>query len=246
VSSILKALKKLETGSTQQDKGRLLAGKTAVSDRKWRVLFISLVLFFSLIPGFFLINRFTGGLNSNPGIDADKPDIAAAVPAVGSGQVEKKLTETVPRKQTHPVQAGPNPEKPGGMYALNRTVQATAVQASGPLPPAKSDSEIMQSMPDDSGRPATRDKEKPVTMTAMKPPVRQTDEIGTTSGIRIIDPSILKLQAISWSPEAGDRMAVINNHILREKGSIQGYLIILIDRDSVIVKKGSEKKKLVF
>ena len=226
----------------QQDKGRLLAGNTAAtSDRKRRVLFISLILFFSLIPGFFLINRFTNGLNSNPGIDADKPDIAAAVPAVGSGPVEKKLTETVPRKQTHPVQAGPNPEKPGGMHALNRTVQA-----SKPLPPAKPDGEIMQSMPDDSGGPATRDKEKPVTMTAMKPPIRQTDETGTTSDIRIIDPSILKLQAISWSPEAGDRMAVINNHILREKGSIQGYLIILIDRDSVIVKKGSEKKKLVF
>ena len=41
-------------------------------------------------------------------------------------------------------------------------------------------------------------------------------------------------------------MVVINNRILREKGAIEGYAIILIDEDTVIVKKDAEKGRLVF
>jgi hypothetical protein len=56
----------------------------------------------------------------------------------------------------------------------------------------------------------------------------------------------LKLQAISWASAPGDRLAVINGNIMREGASLEGYSIIQIDRDEVVVRKGSEQWKLVF
>jgi len=58
--------------------------------------------------------------------------------------------------------------------------------------------------------------------------------------------SELKLQAISWAPAPGDRLAVINGNIVREGASLEGYVIVKIDKEEVAVRKGSERWKLVF
>lgn len=64
--------------------------------------------------------------------------------------------------------------------------------------------------------------------------------------LRVINDSILKLQAIAWAEETARRMAVINDHIVREGGTVDGYSITKIRRDDVIVNDGSTSWRLEF
>lgn len=56
----------------------------------------------------------------------------------------------------------------------------------------------------------------------------------------------LKLQAIAWSSDSKDRIAVVNGRILREGSSIEGVLIIRIDKNDVSFQKGGEQWKQKF
>lgn len=56
----------------------------------------------------------------------------------------------------------------------------------------------------------------------------------------------LKLQAIAWSSDSKKRIAVVNGRILREGNSIEGALIIRIDKNDVSFQKGGEQWKQKF
>ncbi len=58
--------------------------------------------------------------------------------------------------------------------------------------------------------------------------------------------SKLKLQAIAWSEDTAQRMAVINDHIVREGGTVDGYSITSIRKDDVIVNDGTTSWRLEF
>lgn len=47
----------------------------------------------------------------------------------------------------------------------------------------------------------------------------------------------LKVQAIAWSPEKENRMAVINSRILHEGDSLDGFTVVSIKPDDVIVRE---------
>jgi type II secretory pathway component PulC len=61
-----------------------------------------------------------------------------------------------------------------------------------------------------------------------------------------IDDSKLKLQAIAWSDDAARRMAVINNHIVREGEAVDGFSITKIREDDVIVNDGTTSWRVKF
>ena len=61
-----------------------------------------------------------------------------------------------------------------------------------------------------------------------------------------INDSELKLQAIAWSDDTARRMAVINDHIVREGETVDGYSITSIRRDDVIVNDGTTSWRLEF
>lgn len=54
----------------------------------------------------------------------------------------------------------------------------------------------------------------------------------------------LTVQAIVWAANAGDRMTVINNRIVREGGTIDGFSIVGIGEDAVYVKEGARLLKV--
>jgi hypothetical protein len=56
----------------------------------------------------------------------------------------------------------------------------------------------------------------------------------------------LKLQAIAWSRDSKESIAVVNGRILREGSSIEGSLIIKIDKNDVSFQKGGEQWKQKF
>ena len=56
----------------------------------------------------------------------------------------------------------------------------------------------------------------------------------------------LQLQAIAWSSDSKESIAVVNGRILREGGSIEGTLIVRIDKNDVSFQKGGEQWKQKF
>ena len=61
-----------------------------------------------------------------------------------------------------------------------------------------------------------------------------------------INNSKLKLQAIAWSDDTARRMAVINNHVVREGETVDGFSITNIRKDDVIVNDGTTSWRLEF
>ena len=57
---------------------------------------------------------------------------------------------------------------------------------------------------------------------------------------------ILSIQAISWAKNPSDRIAVINTKIVGEGESVQGYGILEIGKDEVIVRLSDQKFRLAF
>ena len=60
------------------------------------------------------------------------------------------------------------------------------------------------------------------------------------------DDSRFKLQAIAWSAEAHQRMAVINGRILREGESLDGFRVAHIHEDEVILSDGGTSWRIEF
>lgn len=57
---------------------------------------------------------------------------------------------------------------------------------------------------------------------------------------------ILNLQAISWAKNPSGRIAVINTKIVGEGESVQGYRIVEIGQDEVILGLADQKFRLIF
>lgn len=55
-----------------------------------------------------------------------------------------------------------------------------------------------------------------------------------------------KIQAISWGDTPQDRLAVINNQVLREGDGIEGYRIRRINPDDIILRRGKNTYRLEF
>jgi hypothetical protein len=66
------------------------------------------------------------------------------------------------------------------------------------------------------------------------------------AAVKPLEDSNLILQAISWSENPDNRIAVINGSIMREGESIKGFRIIQIGQDDVVVRAGQNERKLVF
>lgn len=56
----------------------------------------------------------------------------------------------------------------------------------------------------------------------------------------------IEVQAIAWSNDPKGRLAVINGLILRERESVDNVIVMHIGKDAVIFKKGSEEWKQMF
>ena len=110
---------------------------------------------------------------------------------------------------------------------------------------AKPSDKIKKNLPDSRQVkiPASRKvmKEKSYSDNRTKPKSTRTATPFKSSG-----GSGLKLQAIAWSSDSKDRIAVVNGRILREGSSIEGSLIIRIDKNDVSFQKGGEQWKQRF
>lgn len=84
--------------------------------------------------------------------------------------------------------------------------------------------------------------------TTLKPATMEvsTEPKGAASTpIKLIFAQKIRLQAIAWSPVAADRMAVINDEIVREGDSVEGLSVIAINIDDVLFNDRGHMQKAI-
>ena len=225
MSSILKALKKLE--DENPPKGRSVVWPSGPTPRRairrWDITSgWSSVLLWGLLAVVVLIS--VGGIF----LYLLSPSDRNAVPTASVGRpVAKPILESRPPETV----AKLPPPVPTPKEASPST--APPVEKAAPMPKAV---------------PPPAVKKVPSAPRKEKSPVRAVEaepDRAATADFPVLTTD-LKLQAISWASAPGDRLAVINGNIMREGASLEGYSIVQIDRDEVVVRKGSEQWKLVF
>jgi hypothetical protein len=82
--------------------------------------------------------------------------------------------------------------------------------------------------------------------TAPAPGAKQPDKTRPPRTYDRIADSKLKLQALAWSDDAVRRMAVINGRIVHEGEAVEGYQVVEIRVEDVIVKAGGKSWRLEF
>ncbi len=73
-----------------------------------------------------------------------------------------------------------------------------------------------------------------------------SNDIPASSEITQLKKGILKIQAIAWAEDPTERIAVINNKVLEEGGSVQGYRLIHIGKHEVLLRHSDRNFKLIF
>lgn len=226
MSSILKALKKLE--DENPPKGRSVVWPSGSvprrAIRRWDITSgWSAVLLWGLLAVVVLIS--VGGIF----LYLLSPSDRNAVPTASVGRpVAKPIIESPPETVAKLPQSPPVP---------------TPKEASPPTAPP-----VGKAAPMPKAVPPPAVKKVPSAPRKEKSPVRAVEaepDRAATADLPVLTTD-LKLQAISWASAPGDRLAVINGNIMREGASLEGYTIVQIDRDEVVVRKGSEQWKLVF
>jgi hypothetical protein len=98
---------------------------------------------------------------------------------------------------------------------------------------------------------------------AQKPPEPQTLQQEQNQGVAAIRPKPqqpgaayakaqtlrdgrLRIQALVWSSSAADRMAVINSHIVHEGEKVDGFTILSIREDDVVVEEKGTQYRVPF
>jgi hypothetical protein len=177
------------------------------------------------------------GTTSPPKLKKPAPSSAAAIP--------KKANNAFVHKKA-PSSGTPKPS-PGAAVRKN---EIRPQKAKRPAPiknttASKTPTRRGQTLqPSDSGRlPKSGSTGQRSTRS---PAMGKTTGRGRLDDLNTIDNSQLKLQAIAWSDDAARRMAVINNQIVREGQTVDGFSINSIRKDDVIVYDGTRSWRLEF
>jgi hypothetical protein len=276
LSSILKALKKIEVQSSRSDSFFAMPERIDKNPERdpgerrrrhiGRLIAIVLILLIVFIAAIILFNQrhfiitkifpagVTGKTEQDSSIASAGSNIfRAKIPAVTTGAAQspskgtrlakKQLNASPPDKKTEPSvdhlseSPGasvdqPSPKTPA---AARSSRQETASNRKDPLPqkPAPEDTAssrktvAAKSVP--SGKPATR---------AKKPKKTETYDR--------LDGSKLRLQALAWFIDPAKRIAVINDRIVREGESVDGYQVAKIRPQDVVVSDGTKSWRLEF
>ena len=87
----------------------------------------------------------------------------------------------------------------------------------------------------------------PATPTGTAPPTDPTSEDSAAyANVDRLRDNRLKIQAIAWSPVPDERMAVINSRIVREGGSVEGFSVVAIRSDDVVVREKGQLYRVIF
>ena len=168
----------------------------------------------------------TGDLTKNSKPSEIAPNIGSSISPRASREA-KPLTPPQPVPVAVPDQGTPG--TPGPRPVHDPPVSSRGTGASGNQPPA-----------DQKALPAPAPAPTPGNEPARPPTSTPSNAYENTP--RLTD-GRLKVHAIAWSAEAEERMAVVNSRVVHEGDSVDGFLIVAIRPEDVVVQ---EKEKGLF
>jgi hypothetical protein len=243
MSTILKALKKLEQehesrqiiktaqvpnlNASQVVQERMKSGWTTALRTRWTWALIALIIAFA--AGYLLINR---PLKSQPASKA-----SAILPETPPPSRSKRADKTpVASVRSDSKRYAAAPEKSASINTNSPLKQDKSLREPAPKPAAQNRSANVTKtgQPQKSGDTVDL-KEKP----------KPTEKEILASAPRLTD-GRLGVQAIAWSPVAQERMAVINNRVVREGFVVDGFSIEIIGENEIMVSEGEKRWKVRF
>ena len=255
MSSILRALKKLESDPRHQAETRPLDAKFVpladTSPAKTPAAMIMMVLGGGIVcglvilAGWWLFSERTRPAPVAPQVNTQHNTQAkvlvplqpqgAAPPAIKAAAAEPvKPVAEIPAVQipdaAAPAIVAPSPPavvQKGALDAAGSTAESSPPQPAVAIP------EIITQVPGkEAGIAVTSLPEASATVNKIQLPVLNDPE--------------MKLQAITWSKDPQKRIVVINNRILRQGEVVAGYRIDTINQDDVILNEAGEKWQILF
>ncbi|MDX1707512.1 MAG: general secretion pathway protein GspB [Desulfobacterales bacterium] len=269
MSTILKALKRVDQTTPPPDDlqaGPLIIDtKDAVRGRVFRIwlqrkVVLALILFAVVIAAGWLIYTQKDRLLAQFGSQhrPDKPPVfqAKIEPQPDRSQLpgprpaeplrrQKKLSEATPERERSGTSQGSTGSLQRRLGQENQTkpMTATAPQTRAPEVKTAAKPDISRRTKADIRGTDQGQTRFPAAVPAQKSP---TGADRDTRSYQRLDDDRLKLQAIAWSKVASQRIAVINDRIVREGESIEGFSINQIRQEDVIVNDGSQTWQLEF
>ena len=255
MSTILKALKRLETepsnsdelpSMSKQTRSQWFAGRTRRRVRIFWMLLIVLLLavsaasfFWNRIPNVAdLFDSSTHPVVKNSTIENNKivRKIPTAKPKQPNKAVEtKSVSKTQKNRQSQPAEETlktPPPLRKRRPVATTRKRSPAPVTAKTPIEATQQPTPL----------PSVQTPRKPATR---KPSLESRPKKEKPSPPNLAD-SRYTLQAIAWSKNPNERLVVINGLVLREGDGIEGITVTQIGTNEVIIQKESKLWKLVF
>ncbi len=269
MSTILKALKRidhttpppedLQSRSPRIDpKERLKARVSKI--RFYRKLYLSLILLVAAIAaGWFVYNQkylFISKLLS--GRNSEKVPIYQAKINPNPSQAENPVKKRTTPSGRQNIRIGTNAEQdPAGANISSRPFpQMPAQQKNQKKPIFISPDKSRPSEQTPTAKPKIPQSQASGSQKAVQrnPLQSSAASAGKTQALppqvprsyQRLDDDKLKLQAIAWSHEAAQRIAVINGHVVREGETVEGFSINQIRQEDVIVNDGTASWQLEF
>ena len=258
MSTILKALKRVDQSTPPPDDLQsgpsMMDTKNAVKGRLFRIWLrrkavMALIVLGGVLVAGWLIYSQKDWLMSKIGStgQSKKPPVFQAKIKPPPGQLKRQPASnaTKPGRDRLSEKRPAETSSRSSSAQQGRTDQMTTMKPQIRVPESKSSSTSEKSNRSDTkaGGSSAR-KTRPPTAAPVKKPKSRTAPAARS--YPRLDNASLKLQAIAWSNIAAERIAVINDRIVREGESVEGYSINQIRQDEVIVNDGSQSWQLEF
>ena len=231
MSSILKALKKIETtGVSEEPSGQQVpSGLQAMFAPQLGARWYTRRGVLWLLGAMFLAAgaaAYYGWSNGSP-------------PSQTAG-VAREVRSPLPPGQTTPPPAKPIPTPPPAPAPRpTEGVDGPAAAAGQPkaAPPVQAPPPSSRIRPRDGGGP-TGSETRPPSAQRSAPAARPASGRSPEDSLSRLEESKLKVMAIAWTDDPARRLAVVNGHIVKEGESVEGYNVMQIRKDDIIVNDG--------
>jgi hypothetical protein len=271
LSTILKALKRIDHTTPppedQQSRPLRIDPKETLKARVYKIrfyrkLYLSLILLVAVIAaGWFVYDQKSLFISELPsGRNSKKVPIYQAKIDPNPSQAEDSAQKRTPSPGRQNIRIGTSDEQdPAGAKISSKPFpQMPAQQKSQKKPifiapdknkplaqPSTAKPKISQSQTPGSQKTVQRNAvQSTAASTGKTQSVPRQPQVPRT--YQRLDDDKLKLQAIAWSHETEQRIAVINGHVVREGETVEGFSINQIRQEDVIVNDGTESWQLEF
>lgn len=269
MSTILKALKRVDHTTPPPEDLQSLPPRIDPKEtlrarvhkiRLYRKLYLSLILLVAVIAaGWFVYNPKYLFISKLPsGRTSEKVPIYQAKIPPNPSQAEDSAKKRTPPPGRQNIRIGTNAEQdPAGVNISSRPFpQMPAQQKNQKKPIFISPDKNKPSEQSSTAKPKIPQSQTPGSQKAVQRNPLQSAAASTEKtqamppqvprAYQRLDDDKLKLQAIAWSHEAAQRIAVINGHVVREGETVEGFSVNQIRQEDVIVNDGTESWQLEF